>query len=367
MPSYAGLNATTDEGKRIIRNILTLRKQLDAEVPARTFQETLLLATWNIREFDSGKYGARVPESFYYIAEIIDRFDLVAVQEIREDLKALDKLMEILGEYWKVIFTDVTQGKRGNGERMGFLYDSRKISFGGLASQLVLPPVESKDEKTGETIYVPVSQLARTPLMAGFVSSWTRFVLATVHILYGEAKAEDPERVKEIQHLAQFLKGRTEDENAWARNLILLGDFNIFAPEDATMKALLDAEFTIPPELQKLPSNAPQTKFYDQIAFRVRPGRLDSTGKAGVFNFFKSVFRLSDDDEATYSGDMGKKYQAEKDPKKKRTYYQQWRTFQMSDHLPMWVELQIDYSDEFLKGKLKPAEPAVEPGKRKPR
>jgi hypothetical protein len=32
-----------------------------------------------------------------------------------------------------------------------------------------------------------------------------------------------------------------------------------------------------------------------------------------------------------------------------RTY---WRTHQMSDHLPMWVELRIDYSDEYLAYKL---------------
>jgi hypothetical protein len=36
---------------------------------------------------------------------------------------------------------------------------------------------------------------------------------------------------------------------------------------------------------------------------------------------------------------------------RKATYYKSyWRTFQMSDHLPMWVDLQIDYSQEYLNG-----------------
>ena len=36
----------------------------------------------------------------------------------------------------------------------------------------------------------------------------------------------------------------------------------------------------------------------------------------------------------------------------KHTYYRTyWRTHQMSDHLPMWVELKIDYSREYLKDK----------------
>jgi len=29
-------------------------------------------------------------------------------------------------------------------------------------------------------------------------------------------------------------------------------------------------------------------------------------------------------------------------------YYTEWRTFQMSDHLPLWVELKIDFSNEYL-------------------
>jgi hypothetical protein len=31
------------------------------------------------------------------------------------------------------------------------------------------------------------------------------------------------------------------------------------------------------------------------------------------------------------------------------TYYKTyWRTFQMSDHLPMWIEIQTDYSGAYL-------------------
>ena len=28
--------------------------------------------------------------------------------------------------------------------------------------------------------------------------------------------------------------------------------------------------------------------------------------------------------------------------------YSAWRTHQMSDHLPMWVELHIDFADDYL-------------------
>ncbi|MGI9646265.1 MAG: hypothetical protein ACR2O6_13245 [Ilumatobacteraceae bacterium] len=39
---------------------------------------------------------------------------------------------------------------------------------------------------------------------------------------------------------------------------------------------------------------------------------------------------------------------ADRDEAKKTTYYNAWKTFQLSDHLPLWVELQIDFSRDYL-------------------
>jgi hypothetical protein len=187
-------------------------------------------------------------------------------------------------------------------------------------------------------------------------------MLATVHILYGGKAAEDPERVEEIRQVAQFLRGRTLDKTTWSQNLILLGDFNIFSPGDKTMAALEDAKFTVPDTIKALPSNAPRSKHYDQIAFRIQPDRLalarDEQGepRAGVFNFYETVFR--DEDESIYASDMGKAYRRtskgkQRDASGRRSYYRTyWRTHQMSDHLPMWVELEINYSDRYLERKL---------------
>ncbi len=35
--------------------------------------------------------------------------------------------------------------------------------------------------------------------------------------------------------------------------------------------------------------------------------------------------------------------------KKVKYYTNTWRTFQMSDHYPLWVELKIDFSKDYLK------------------
>ena len=119
------------------------------------------------------------------------------------------------------------------------------------------------------------------------------------------------------------------------------------------MQALTDNGFEVPEELQDLPSNVPQNRFYDQIAFNDRRHRMETTGKAGVFSFFDTVFR--DEDEQTYVRAMGDAYHTTSagEPRENKTrHYKEWRTHQMSDHLPMWVELEIDFSDQYLQRKL---------------
>ena len=277
MPFYREFDRNVDVDRRTVERLLGMRQKFrDQHLPVRNLHSTLMLATWNIREFDSSKYGSRLPESYYYIAEVIDRFDLVAIQEVR-NLDALDRVVRILGGYWNYLVTDVTVGTAGNRERLAFLYDGRKVRLGGLAGELVLPP------RAGQ----PVHQLYRTPYLVGFKAGWTRFMLVTVHVRWGKDRANDPERVAEIRRLAKFLDERSSDRETWSRNIILLGDFNIFDPGDKTMAALTANGFAVPEPLMHLPgTNVAQERAYDQIAFHVDSDRLEATGRAGVLDFY---------------------------------------------------------------------------------
>lgn len=345
-------------GKRIAERLLALKDALEGPegVPVKK-ENSLLLATWNIREFDSAAYGARSIEPLYYIAEILSHFDLIALQEVREDLQALDKVLAILGFWWKYIVTDVTEGTQGNRERMAFLYDSRKVRFGNVAGEVVVPPIEKKS-KGKKTVYDPSKQLFRTPFLCGFKSGWAKFMLCTVHIVYGEDKANDPNRIDEIRQIANFLARRSEETTSWSENMILLGDFNIYDPKDDTMAQILNAGFVVPQELQNLPQTNTGSKgrHYDQIAFRPRTHVLETTGNAGVFDFYETIYRA--EDENTYIEEMGDAYfvtskGTERSKALKSQYYKTyWRTYQMSDHLPMWVELRTNFGREYLSGKL---------------
>jgi len=348
MPLYYRIDGTPTDSNRTASALLRLRKQLQQEIPAKDASDTLLLATWNIREFDSAKYGGRLEESYYYLAEVISHFDLIAIQEVREDLKPLQKLRGLLGSWWGYLVTDVTAGTSGNRERLAFLFDGRKVRLSGLAGEIVIPPV-----KKGNKEVAPAKQLARTPYLCGFKAGWFKLNLSTVHILYGKSKPNDPARVEEIRQMCRFLAARAKRDAGREENFIILGDFNIFSRKDATMEQITDAGFQIPTQLQELNgSNVARDKFYDQIAFMVNEKMLGFAGRAGVFDFYDSVFTASE--EATYLP-VARRNQELANPNKKLAAgkwpgkgYRDWRTYQMSDHLPMWVQLKIDFCDEYL-------------------
>ena len=317
-----------------------LRQKLQEQIPSKTVAETLLLATWNIREFSMSK---RLEESYYYIAEIISRFDIIALQEIAGDLGALQKVLAILGKKWDFIVTDSTEGSAGGNERMAFLYDKSKLTFKNLAGEIVLPEKSLVEGRL---------QYARTPFCVAFQAGWFMFNLTTVHIYYGKEKGEEYlRRVAEIDSISSFLSKRAKMENV---NYILLGDFNIVDPTDHTMNALEKNKFFIPDAIKKTPTDLFGTKHYDQIAFKIKEGvDMDIFSKefqkAGTFNFFNYLF--TKEELNTYLDYFEEKYKTAKDPEK--YYLGKWRTFQISDHLPLWVELKIDFSDQFLKGLIK--------------
>lgn len=348
MPFYYDLKDdppfTEEMRDRTARRLIELRKQIRKEIPPRAVTNSLLLATWNIRDFDSNKFGhgPRLDESFYYIAEVISAFDLIAVQEVDKDTGALRKVMRILGPNWDYIATDVTDGVSGNSERTAFIFDKSKILFRNIVGEIVL---SDKNLVGGER------QFARTPFFASFQAGWFKFNLCTVHIYYGQDTGPGLERrIAEIDSIAGFLAARAKEDSS---TFIVLGDFNIISPEHQTMKALLDHGFVIPEPLRG-PSNMLGTKHYDQIAFIAREGELqlgDSQKNAGAFNYYKSVFKS--EEFGSYKGLPVTNPESPKnwdlDDAGQRQYYEkEWRTFQMSDHLPMWVELKVDFSDRYL-------------------
>ena len=79
----------------IAKGLVALKARIAAaKIPSSKLDETLNLATWNIREF--GKVR-RTDAAIHYLAEIIGQFDLVGLVELRDDLTDLGRVLQILG------------------------------------------------------------------------------------------------------------------------------------------------------------------------------------------------------------------------------------------------------------------------------
>lgn len=328
----------SDYSIRTVEDIARLRRRM-SDIPPKRVDHNLLVCSWNVRVLgglhplwtENDGSPKRNLRGLAIIAEVIRRFDVIAVQEVKRETTALRRLMDdFLGPAWDVILSDVTAGDKGNTERLAFIYDTRRVRLSGLAGEIVLPPVKVKVEDDGETTVElhPTEQFARTPYVVGFEAAGERFSLLTAHIEYGEG-ADD--RIDEIEALAAYtateIRDRAAANDAEFGNLIVLGDFNIDRRiNDPLFKAFTSTGLNVPSSLRDLKTTyGTEPKFYDQIAWFMGAMDLRFSGRAGVIDFVDAVFqRLS-----TRS-----------------------MTYRISDHFPLWVEFIVDRSEEEMAGKL---------------
>lgn len=311
---------------KVRAELAELSEAIDTQVPRkRDGQRNLLIGTWNIKDFGSltEKWAAGAGDSpkrdwraLWAITEIVSRFDVIAIQEVTGDLKALRTLLKTLGRRWNFLMTDVTRGNAGGGERIAFLFDTARVELSGLAAELVVPR-EWQDEISPGTLR---EQFARTPYAVSFRAGSETFILATLHVKYGNVPAD---RVQELHAVARWMKEWAEQANRWHHNLLVLGDFNIDRRNDDLWRAFVSTGLTVPQALDNVrrsifadPDDPQREKFYDQIAwFEDGHNRLLDMEfiSAGGVDFVPHLYT---------------------DPQMTKQSLQ----YRMSDHYPLWVE-----------------------------
>lgn len=197
----------------------------------------------------------------------------------------------------------------GNRERIGFLYDKRAVAFTGLAAAANPPRKKSGRE------YVPEFSWWRLPYMASFSAGNFDFVVVTAHIRWGDSASA---RTGEIQSFAQWLDLKHNQKHAEDKDFIVTGDFNIESP--AMYDALTSTGLVAPTALRKgsFGTNLAKDKRYDQILHYPIYG--DSfMNKGGVLDFA--------------AGGTAKLF-----PGMSKADV----TYQLSDHLPLWVQINTD-------------------------
>jgi hypothetical protein len=120
MPSFPKPSFTFDYDADAER--AALRQWRDTQpgraIPAKDANR-LLLATWNIANLGAQDRG---PKDYALLAEVISWFDLVAVQEVKNNRRGLDGLMAELPASWRTVYSDAA----GNNERMTFAMIRRR-------------------------------------------------------------------------------------------------------------------------------------------------------------------------------------------------------------------------------------------------
>jgi len=311
----------------VAADLARVRQALDTVVPPR-LGDNLLIATWNLRAFGSltRKWHSGASDSprrdltsALCIAEIVSRFDVIAIQEVKADLRALRDLLKKLGPNWSFALTDVTYGDPGNGERLAYLFDTTRVKLSGLACELVVPEDLDTPFSTPANAAAFQRQFVRTPYAVSFLAGDQTFVLVTLHVIYGD-KGE--ERRQELTAIAKWLRAWAEQEDDFGHNLICLGDFNIDRRDDPQYQAFVSTGLTPAPGHMNLPrtvfskAGKPELdSFFDQIAWfqtvKDKPYLTLAYRKGGNFDFRGLAMT-----DLTI----------------------QQLSFRISDHFPLWVE-----------------------------
>ena len=308
----------------IAKGLLALKKRIDkAKIASSKIDETINVAIWNIREF--GK-KPRTSASIHYIAEILGQFDLVALVELRNDLSDFGRVLPILGESWCLVYSDWIPDDGGNGERVGFLYDRRAVTFNGLAAELDPPRTKKATE------YLAKQSFWRAPYMCSFKSGNFDFIAIAAHARWGTTAG----RKTELQALADWIDTRFKDKYVEDTDLIVLGDFNAPKLTDNLFKALTSRGLQVPEALKSLTagdqalggSNLGKDARYDQILHL--PTHKDRFSKiGGAVDFFVDDASI----EELFPG---------------KNYTRDQFSFQLSDHLPVWTQIKVDIDTDRL-------------------
>ncbi len=245
-----------------------IRETLDKDpeiygLPKREYG-SVLIGSFNIRKL--GSTHNRSPETWEFVAHICSRYDLLAVQEIMDDLNGLKRLMGLLGPDFGMIVSDKTgtfPGEPGLGERLGFIFHWSVVHRTEVATDITYDRTKVIDTIAHhiEDIYETISPYAkeiekwetqkskakhpkrpkmkmpvfltfiRQPFCVSFEIVGNpgtipyKFMAINAHLYFGEYMSD---RRQEFHALMQWIIARMmEKDKSYYPNFILLGDLNL--------------------------------------------------------------------------------------------------------------------------------------------
>ena len=166
---------------------------------------TVSIGTWNVRILSD---GSRDDSELAVIAEIISRYDLIALQEVR-DTRVLERLEAMLPAYDYIASPPVGEGVK---ELYAFFYDASVVTPTGYQALLSDP----------ENAFI------REPFIARFIAGSFDCVIISIHVLWGDSKAQRREEIRLLDDVLAAVERAMTDE----RDILLVGDFNFDSADE---------------------------------------------------------------------------------------------------------------------------------------
>lgn len=363
----------------------------------RRRRKSVVIGTFNIRKL--GDLKGRSAGAQRLLHRICERFDLLAIQEVQDDLAGVQQLRAALGSTYGLVVSDVTgkwAGGRGMSERLAFLFKWNRIERTELASditydrsavvdsllehrtafnatlrahQQALDKHRRKRGKKGSkpTIKLPAFlTFIRQPHCAAFrvkaKSGHTPYEFMTVnaHLLFGNGPDE---RRWEFDALIRWIAARAKQrDKTYFDNFLLLGDCNLEFKTMAEKRADIDTQLkalnttvlrskkaakanfpllTPHPKHGELRTTARLKDTYDQIglfAFDKRLPTPDDNRTAGVTvdGYDYGVFNFAN----LFSTALHGKAYADLTAAQRKSLIARME-HDVSDHMPAWIRLPI--------------------------
>ena len=253
--------------------------------------QTITIASWNVRIYST---GSRDDAELELICDRLEQFDLVAVQELR-DQEVIDRTLAMLHGRGQAFDALVSDGVgRGVLERYGFLWRPERVELidaGGFYPD-------------------PQDLLIREPYWATFRAGSFDFTLISTHNVWGDRVAYRRAETALMDDVYAYVQAADPDE----QDVMLVGDYNL-PPDDtgfeelrAVLTPLFDAD-----EHTVISDNEIYDNIWLDLAFVT-----EWTGETGIDRFDETAF--GDDDSAA--------------------------SLAVSDHRPIWARFRTGSDDD---------------------
>jgi endonuclease/exonuclease/phosphatase family metal-dependent hydrolase len=259
--------------------------------PVQRQGDTIRIASFNIEVFGESKMSK--PHVTAILAEIVRRFDIVAIQEVRaKDQSVIPAFVDQINQTGRQYDWAISEriGRTVSKEQYVFIFDTASVEID--RNQLYVIDDRLEDLLHREP-YVAHFRVRGPPSEQAFT-----FKLVNIH-------TDPDETEKELDVLAQVFR-KVQGDGANEDDVILLGDLNV----DDQHLGLLGQIPGIDCVIKGTYTNTLKTAQYDNIIFHA-PSTREFTGRGGVFDFLRE-FNL-DSEQAK----------------------------EISDHLPVWAEFTL--------------------------